>query len=306
MYIDLSTNVHEAPMFRGSTACLLLADARKHPWKFLDMVRRRSLESLISPPTGVTITRFKDISSELDMTLHRVVKKYYFRTHEMVLERIFDQFLNRGLTFFDIGANCGYWSVYALTRVSREGEVHAFEPVPQYFAFLRRLVELNPNYKVFANNVACGAERDRFRMAVVLPLSDNYNNYNVSIGSSSLQPGFLDHARELTETINVNVILFDDYVRDKVIDLDRIGLIKIDVEGFESAVLDGMKNILSKSGRKVPILCEITTDLRRVQPLDGRQIITRLEDHGYRCLNANDLRPVDRTTLGFQENVLCV
>ena len=79
---------------------------------------------------------------------------------------------------------------------------------------------------------------------------------------------------------------------------------KIDVEGFEAAVLDGMPRVLNKSGRKVPILCEILTDRKRANPLDGRAIIRRLEQRGYRCTNATNLRAIDPDSLGFEENVL--
>jgi hypothetical protein len=58
-----------------------------------------------------------------------------------------------------------------------------------------------------------------------------------------------------------------------------------------------MQRLLSKPGRKVPILCEILTDLNRTEPLDGSQIISRLEDFGYRCVNAIDMRPFDTSKL---------
>ncbi|POA40077.1 hypothetical protein C1893_31455, partial [Pseudomonas sp. MPR-ANC1] len=95
----------------------------------------------------------------------------------------------------------------------------------------------------------------------------------------------------LTEIREVDVVPFDEYVAQNSIDLDRIGLMKIDVEGFEAAVLDGMPRLLDKSGRKVPILCEILTDRQRSNPLDGGAIIRRLQQHGYRCVNATNLLP---------------
>jgi FkbM family methyltransferase len=240
------------------------------------------------------------------MSLHALMRKYYFQTHEMFLERIFDKYLPPGRVFVDIGANCGYWSAQALARIGRGGAVHAFEPVPHYFAVLRRLRELNPEHTVFVNNCACGAETGRFPMAVVPPRRDNFDNYDTNVGSSSLQPGFLDHDRELTETIAVDVMRFDRYAAGHGIDPDSIGLIKIDVEGFELPVLTGMAEILAKPGRKVPILCEILTDLARPKPLDGGKVIDTLQNFGYRCLNATNLRPIDRHRLGFEENVLCV
>jgi len=293
-------------MIAPKSARFLLKYASSDPLRLADIGRRRAIEQFRTPPTGLATTHFNGVQYEIDMSLHRVMKKYFFHTHEMFLERIFKRYLAAGKIFVDVGANCGYWSAYTLSLVGQSGEVHAFEPVPQYFAFVRRLAELNPGYRVIANQIACGARPGRSTMAVVGPRAENFDNYDTSIGSSSLATGFLDHARELTENITVEVIAFDDYVRERKIDLDRVGLIKIDVEGFEAAVFDGMQGVLTKSGRKVPLLCEILTDLDRPEPLDGRRIIERLEDCGYRCLDATHLRPIDRDALGFEENILCL
>lgn len=293
-------------MVATKTARFLLKYASSDPLKVADIVRRRAIEQFKAAPTGLAITRFNGVHYEVDMSMHRIMKKYFFRTHEMFLERVFNRCLATGKIFIDIGANCGYWSAHALSLVGQSGEVHAFEPVPHYFASVRRLAELNPGYRVIANQIACGARRATSTMAIVAPRAENFDNYNTGIGSSSLAPGFLDHARELTEDITVEVITFDDYVRERQIDLDRIGLVKIDVEGFESAVFDGMQGVLAKSGRKVPILCEILTDLDRPVPLDGKRIIERLEHCGYRCFDATSLRPINRAALGFEENILCL
>ncbi|MBU6462985.1 MAG: FkbM family methyltransferase [Bradyrhizobium sp.] len=292
-------------MMATKTARFLAKFAASAPLKLVDVVRRRAIEQLSSAPSHIATTSFNGVQFELDMSLHRVMKKYFFHTHEMFLERIFERYLAPGAIFVDIGANCGYWSAYAASLVGQSGEVHAFEPVTQYFGFVRRLAELNRDYRIVANQLACGARAEALTMVVVTPQAENFNNYDINIGSSSLRAGFLDHSRGLTETVSVKVIPFDAYVREHDLDLERIGLIKIDVEGFESAVFDGMQEVLGKSGRKVPILCEILTDRTRAEPLDGRIIIERLEACGYRCLDATHLRPVSRNALGFEENILC-
>jgi FkbM family methyltransferase len=292
-------------MVAMKTARFLAKYGSSDPLKLVGIVRRRAMEQFFSPPSQIATTNFNGVKFELDMSLHRVMKKYFFRTHEMFLERIFERCLLPGTIFVDIGANCGYWSAFAASLVGPKGEVHAFEPVPQYFAFVRRLAEINPDFRIFANHIACGAQNESLTMTVVTASAENFDNYNVNIGSSSLATGFLDHASGITETITVDVIPFDDYVRTRNLDLDRIGLIKIDVEGFESAVFDGMQEVLNKSGRKVPLLCEILTDRKRAKPLDGRLIIERLEACGYRCLDATHLRPIDRDALGFEENIFC-
>src|SRR5260370_4379769 len=254
-------------MIAPKTTRFLLKYASSDPLRLADIGRRRAIEQFRTPPTGRATTRFNGVTYEIDMSLHRVMRKYFFHTHEMFLERIFNRSLAAGKTFVDIGANCGYWSAYTLSLVGQGGEVHAFEPVPQYFAFVRRLAELNPGYRVIANQVACGARPGSSTMAVVGPRAENFDNYHTSIGSSSLANGFLDHARELTENITVEVIAFDDYVRERQIDLDRVGLIKIDVEGFEAAVFDGMQAVLTKTDPKVPLLSQFLTHLHPPHPL---------------------------------------
>ena len=154
-------------MIASKTARFFAKYAANDPVKFSDMLRRHMVERLSTPPGGIAATRFHKVRYELDMDAHRLMRKYYFRTHEMYLERIFDKHVAPGTTFIDIGANCGYWSAYALSRVGTSGQVHAFEPVPTYFAFLRRIAELNPDFNMNANNIACGAQpgdKDRRRM----------------------------------------------------------------------------------------------------------------------------------------------
>lgn len=293
-------------MIAAKSFRFMLKYAGSDPIGFTRMLGRRAVEEFCASPSGIAQTEFGGVKYELDMSLHILMRKYFYHTHEMYLERIYGRFLRPGRTFVDIGANCGYWSAYALSKVGKSGEVHAFEPVPQYFAILRRLGELNPGYKVMANNVACGASAERRRMEIVLPQPQNFGNHNTNIGSSSLAPGFLAHAKGLTQDIDVDVIPFDDYALRHSIDPDRIGLIKIDVEGFEGSVLTGMSDILSTVGRKVPILCEVLTDLSREQPLDGTQTIALLKRFGYRCFNAVNLKPIDDGALHFEENILCM
>ena len=293
-------------MIPAKTVRFMTKYACSDPIRFADMVRRRAIEQFSTPRAGIAQTKFSDVTYEIDLSLHKLTRKYLHHTHEMFLERIFDQFLFPGSTFIDVGANCGYWSAYALARVRQTGEVHAFEPVAEYFSFLQRLAELNPDFKLRSNNVACGSYNGRSSMVIVLPRRDNFDNHDTNIGSSSLASGFLAHVEDLTQMVDVNVVALDDYLRINSIDLERIGLIKIDVEGFENYVLSGMNSILSKEGRKVPILCEILTDPRRRNPLDGAQIIARLEQLGYRCLNALDFKPIDPARLGFEENIVCV
>src|ERR1700722_8510448 len=87
--------------------------ASNDPLKFVKIIRRRSVEYFSTPPSGRAVTKIGDINYEIDMSMHRLMKKYFFQTHEMFLERIFDKYLSTGDIFIDIGSNCGYWSAQA-------------------------------------------------------------------------------------------------------------------------------------------------------------------------------------------------
>src|SRR5437879_5556373 len=82
----LRHDAHEAAMIAQKTARFLLKYASSDPLRLADIVRRRAIEQFSTPPTGLATTHFNGVHYEIDMSLHRVMQKYYFRTHEMFLE----------------------------------------------------------------------------------------------------------------------------------------------------------------------------------------------------------------------------
>jgi FkbM family methyltransferase len=53
-----------------------------------------------------------------------------------------------GMTFIDVGANVGYFTLLAAHLVQPSGSVHAFEPAPQTFSLLQRNTYGKPNITV--------------------------------------------------------------------------------------------------------------------------------------------------------------
>jgi FkbM family methyltransferase len=188
--------------------------------------------------------------------------------------------------------------------VGKAGEVHAFEPVPQFYESIKALAENNPHYRLRHNLKAIGATPSTLPMSVVEATEKNFNNFEINIGSSSLSSGFLAKNTDLTRHIEVEVTALDTYISQHSIDLDRIGLIKIDVEGFEAQSFLGMKEILTKPGKKVPILCEVLTDESR--GLRGVEVVEFLKTFGYQCYEAITMQPINTAKMQFEENILCV
>ena len=132
--------------------------------------------------------------------------------------------LRRGDTFVDVGANLGALSLRAATVVGPEGRVHAIEPHPVTFDYLRRNVELNGLRNISMHNTALGAEQ-----GIVHFTSKLHDDQN----QASTGPG-----------IEVKCTTLDELLGDAV---ERVDLLKVDVEGFELFVLQGAARLLAKT-----------------------------------------------------------
>lgn len=176
-------------------------------------------------------------------------------SYDIILCDFLRQNLRTGDIVLDVGANVGYISATAASHVGKSGEVHGFEPLPECFTRLERLRELNPAFSLFFNNVALGKEEG------VLPIAYNPDGDS---RNATLVPG-----KQSAETRNVPVQRLDDYVFSKIDSPERVRLIKIDVEGFEFPVLQGLERFL-KSYQPI-VVCEI-------KPWELRKLGATLED----------------------------
>lgn len=138
-------------------------------------------------------------------------------------------FLRPDDLFFDIGANVGAYTLLAAGEIG--ARTVSVEPVPTTFQFLSDNVSLNKlENKVQLLNVGLGSKSGTIKFTKSL---DAVNH--VAIENES-------------DTVDVIVKTMDE------IDSDIPLLIKIDVEGFETEVLKGAKNILSNKKLKAIII----------------------------------------------------
>ena len=142
-------------------------------------------------------------------------------TYERDLQETLVSHLRAGDTFFDVGANVGFFTLLGSTLVGKTGSVVAFEPLPRNVALLRRHVAMNglENVTVIAAAVADAP------------------------GSGFLSPSRSSAQGSLKkEGIAVSVVAIDDLLSRG--GLRRPTVLKIDVEGAESRVLAGARNLL--------------------------------------------------------------
>lgn len=135
---------------------------------------------------------------------------------------------------FDVGSNRGQFLTMALEHMRGEDvEVHCFEPGKQTFEYLSATAAGKP--KVFLNNIGLGAEKSE----AVLHY-DHAGSEIASLTKRDLGHYGMSHAD--SETVLIDTV--DNYCAAKGI--DRIDLLKVDIEGHELDCFKGAKGMLSR------------------------------------------------------------
>jgi FkbM family methyltransferase len=141
--------------------------------------------------------------------------------------------LKPGTVFLDVGANAGIFTVLAGKRVGATGRVHAFEPGEAAQSLLRQNIALNrlSNVTVYEGAVSnhCGMTKLAVAQDTALSSLAKTEHPNQSV----------------KECRDVPVITLDEYVAQKGI--QRVDLIKIDVEGAEKWVFEGADRLLTST-----------------------------------------------------------
>lgn len=180
-----------------------------------------------------------------------------FRTgaipHQIGFDRVCKRLLRKDDIVFDVGANVGYTSMYFSTLVY-DGLVVSLEPVPRSFALLQRTCEGRPNIKCL--NVAA---------------SRTYGKLNI------FPSDMLDRATVICEpssdTVSVRAVTLDSLVTN----YGYPRFVKIDVEGFEEHVIEGMQSIFRHKNNPI-IIFEALNDSCR---LKSRTIIEHHANDDY-------------------------
>lgn len=255
------------------------------------MARRRLLQGLRPVPEGMATARFGSVRFDVDLSLHPDARAYYLRTHQLKLEPAFRRLLRPGAIFVDVGSGMGYWSAFATSLVRHSGQVHAFEPSPHTFPLLRRFAAANPSYHIKANNAALGSDAALRWMPFRVPAGTEHD-------PSKSVPGKPD-----LEMAEVQFGVFDDYADWLRLDLDRIGLIRLNVGGWLYDVVDGMRCVVERPGRRSPFLVVPRTDGEYPSPTP-EETIAFFKTLNYRCFDATSMSPAEPKSVNAQDTLL--
>jgi FkbM family methyltransferase len=271
----------------ASRATTLLA---KNPGLFFRVMLAK-LNTARRMPCLPARKRIANVVFEFDLDRYRGTAPMYFGSYAIPLVETMKRFLRPGDVFFDVGANIGYLSAIAAGLVGPTGQIHCFEPVPDYFDRVQKLAALNPEYAFHVNFCAAGEEPGKCKIYVTR-----------EPGQSTMVAAYKSDP-EIISTLDVPVIRLDAYAQQHGI--EHVALIKIDAEGFELPILRGLQGFFQRTKQRPAILCEIAP---RAYPLMGRKVselASYMAEYGYRAHDLIDgSTPVNLEAIHHVDDVL--
>lgn len=173
-----------------------------------------------------------------------------------------------GSVVYDVGANIGFFSLVAARLAGPSGQVAAFEPVAATAAALRRNLVLNDAGTVHVHEAAVGARSERSQL---LSVDEPSWSHLADRGC---------HTRT-QDVVEVDVVTLDELVAAGLASPD---VVKIDVEGSEVDVLEGMAETVRLSSPV--IICELHDT--------NAEFVARMRELGYVTQNLDGAEPVAR------------
>ncbi len=141
---------------------------------------------------------------------------------EAEIEYLTSRFAGCQICFFDIGANCGLYAMCVGQALAPESRIFAVEPNPIMCERLRINLALNDVVNTEVLECAIAAERGQMRLR--FPESPNFARVSLHTAVGTRMSDFKVKVMPLADLVNEHRV-------------EKIDLLKIDVEGFEDRVL---------------------------------------------------------------------
>lgn len=158
--------------------------------------------------------------------------------HEPKSTALYSRLLRRlsertdGVTVLEVGTNIGYFALLALGALPNDARIHGVEPIHRNVELLDRNLELN-------------GYRDRVEVDE-LALSDHNGTDRLYVSEDTNCSRLGTPPRKYHgESTEVEVRTGDSFLRERGIPSGEVNVVRMDIQGHEVAVLEGMPEILA-------------------------------------------------------------
>ena len=205
---------------------------------------------------------FPDIAgNEINLSTSDNYKEHALAEHSCV-HAIVSQFENEfyyylkdqeELNLIDLGANIGLFSIFVSPVCER---VFAVEPTPSHFGLLEEVVEVSGKKNITPYQLAIGT-------------SDGEAEFNIHERNSTMN-SFLNCPADphSGKTVKVKTQTLNSFIDS--LDVDRIGFVKMDIEGFENEVI--FEPSFEEAMTKIDGLYIEVHDFECLGPIQGMEV----------------------------------
>lgn len=195
--------------------------------------------------------------------------------------------LKRGDVVLDLGANIGYYALMLANRVGPEGHVYALEPSPKNVELLKRNLALN---RMGADRVEvfpyAGSNKNSAEKLFISEFSNLNTMVPEDLKGGAMTPGMSGR------TVEVTGVALSDFLKGK----RPVQLMRMDIEGYEVEVLQGLRDAV-RSGEFTGKICfEVHTRKYDDQKRNMRAELEFLFENGYQAKVLTSIRE-DRSRL---------
>jgi FkbM family methyltransferase len=186
----------------------------------------------------------------------------------------FRNLLRPGDVVLDIGANHGYYALVSVPHIQPTGHVYAFEPNRNFCKLIQGSISVN-GYDQWITLEHSALSEAAGQVELVFDLNWSGGGHL----SNEAPPGPVEDSPYSFQSESVSCIAGDDYFEGKV---DKVDVIKMDVEGAEGLVLSGMARIIDRSPT-LKIMMEWCPRMLDRYPRNTEFVASFLASRGFHC-----------------------
>jgi FkbM family methyltransferase len=172
----------------------------------------------------------------------------------------------------DAGAHVGYYTAIASRLVGDRGKVYAFEPDPANFDLLRKNVQVNGLTNVVIEQKALSDRKGTIKLFLA---PENKGDHRIYQPQGEARP-----------SVDVEAVRLDEYLQGRE---RRIDVLKMDTQGAEGVILEGMTRLLAGPADGPTIFMEFYPYTLKGLGTDAGDLLKRLESYGYKFYNIHPI-----------------
>jgi len=188
-------------------------------------------------------------------------------------KKFLEETVRPGMRVVDVGANLGLYTLLLSRLVGESGTVVALEPDPQLFETLKANCLSNGAHNVEIHNLAAGSSSARMLLARSL----------INAGDNRLAP---NSTSALTRPVEVQVTTVDAIISKRPVDF-----VKVDVQGWESHVLSGMREVF-RANAGIQVYFEYWPYGLNKAGCEPSSLLRQFDDLGFRLFEVSGGRHV--------------